>query len=310
MAESRPDTSPFRLIQISDTHLSDRQGFFVANYLAAAASINSLRPDLVVHTGDLTVNGVERVPDLDFALAANRVFSAPVLSLPGNHDVGEEPGFAMMAQPVTQERLDRYHDRFGPDRWVRDLAGWRLLGLNSQLLGTGLPEEAVQLQWLEGVLEPADGRPVGVFLHKPMFFARKIVAGRPAEIIAPAGSRARLLSLLLRRRVCFVASGHLHKYLDVRIGRTRFVWAPATAYRSGLRLGTGVPMLGYLDYRLWPDGSFDVRAMRPEGMTLQKLGKLKQDAAFLKDAPRASSADVQRLRALVKQVGNAIQSTQ
>ncbi len=274
------------------------------------ASINSLSPDLVVHTGDLTINGVERPPDLDFAVEASRLFRAPVLSLPGNHDVGEEPGFAMMAQPVTGARLARYRDRFGPDRWIREVAGWQLVGLNSQLLGTGLPEEAVQLRWLEEALQSGHGRPVGVFLHKPMFFARRIDAGSPQEIIAPSGTRARLLSLLLRHRVRFVASGHLHKYLDVRIGQTRFVWAPATAYRSGLRLGTGVPMLGYLDYRLWPDGSFDVRAMRPRGMALQKLSALKQEAEFLKDAPGGAAADVRRLRALAEVEGNAIQATQ
>lgn len=310
VSDSDENPSPFRLIQVSDTHLSDRQGFFVSNYLAAVASINSLSPDLVVHTGDLTINGVERPSDLDFAVEANRLFSAPVLSLPGNHDVGEEPGFAMMAQPVTGERLARYRDRFGPDRWIRDVADWRLVGLNSQLLGTGLPEEAIQLCWLEEALQAGQGRPVGVFLHKPMFFARRIDAGSPREIIAPSGTRARLLSLLLLHRVRFVASGHLHKYLDVRIGQTRFVWAPATAYRSGLRIGTGVPMLGYLDYRLWPDGSFDVRAMQPHGMALQKLSDLKQEAEFLKDAPRGSATDVRRLRVLADAEGNAIQAEQ
>ena len=310
VSERQAHPAPFRLIQISDTHLSDRQGFFVSNYLAAVASINSLSPDLIVHTGDLTINGVERPRDLDFAVEANRLFRVPVLSLPGNHDVVEEPGFAMMAQPVTGEQLARYRDRFGSDRWIRDVADWRLVGVNSQLLGTGLTEEAVQLRWLEGVLQSGHGRPVGVFLHKPMFFARRIDAGTPREIIAPSGTRARLLSLLLRHRVRFVASGHLHKYLDVRLGQTRFVWAPATAYRSGLRVGTGVPMLGYLDYRLWPDGAFDVRAMQPRGMALQKLSDLKQEAEFLKDAPRASTADVRRLRALAEVEGNAIRATQ
>ncbi len=294
-------------MQVSDTHLSDRQGFFVANCLAAVDSINGLAPDLVVHTGDLTVNGVERGADLAFAAQANRLFQAPVLALPGNHDLGEEPGFAMMEQPITAESLQRYSAALGPDRWVRDIAGWRLIGLNSQLLGTGLPEEAAQLQWLAPLLREAQTRPVGVFLHKPLFFARLIAAGTPAEIIAPSGPRARLLSLLLRHAVRFVASGHLHKYLDVRLDRTRFVWAPATAYRSGLRIGTGVPMLGYLDYRLWPDGTFSVRAMRPAGMTMRKLSELKQEAEFLKDAPPASATAVKRLLERVAGQGNAIQ---
>jgi len=308
MGDSRSAAGPFRLVQISDTHLSDRQGFFVGNYLAAAASINGLSPDLVVHTGDLTVNGVARSADLSFAHQAHSVLHARTLSLPGNHDVGEEPGFAMMAQPVTRTTLQRYREQFGPDRWVHEVAGWRLIGLNSQLLATGLPEEGVQAEWLTRMLQPADARPVGVFLHKPMFFARRIAAGVPEEIISPAGARARLLSSLLRHRVRFVASGHLHKYLDVRLGRTRFLWAPATAYRSGLRIGTGVPMLGYLDYRLWPDGTFEVRAMRPRGMTVQKLSVLRGEAEFLKDAPAAAATDVRRLHNLAAARGNAIQS--
>lgn len=298
----------FRLIQISDTHLSDRQAFFVENYLTAMNSINRLSPDLIVHTGDLTVNGVARPTDLSFAAAAHRLAHARLLALPGNHDVGEEPGFAMMDQPVSVDRLQIYRDCFGADWWAEDVAGWRLIGLNAQVLGSGLPDEAEQLEWLSDQLDCAGRRPVGVFLHKPLFFARQIVAGVPARMFVPSGTRARLLSLLLRFGVRFVASGHLHKYLDVRLEQTRFVWAPATAYRSGLRVGTGAPMLGYLDYCLFDDGTFAVRAISPPGMKVQKLGALKGGAAFLKDAPPFVSPQVDAILGTKPDIGNSIRN--
>lgn len=301
-------SSSFRLIQISDTHLSDRQAFFVDNFVTAINSINRLSPDLIVHTGDLTVNGVARPADLSFAAAAHRLADARMLSLPGNHDVGEEPGFAMMDQPVSADRLRTYRACFGADWWAEDVAGWRLIGLNAQVLGSGLPDEAQQLDWLEERLGGAGDGPVGVFLHKPLFFARQIAAGVPGRMFVPSGARARLLSLLLRSRVRFVASGHLHKYLDVRVGATRFVWAPATAYRSGLRVGTGAPMLGYLDYHLFDDGTFAVRAISPPDMQVRKLSSLKGDAAFLKDAPPVTSVQVDAILGTMPDIGNSIQN--
>lgn len=292
-----PASKGLRLVQISDTHLSDRQAFFVDNYLAAMKCINRLSADLVVHTGDLTVNGVARPADIAFAASAHRMSASRMCVLPGNHDVGEEPGFAMMDQPVTIERLKVYRDLIGPDWWAEDFGGWRLLGLNSQILGTGLADEAAQLAWLADQLDRTSGRPVGVFLHKPLFFARQIAAGVPGSIFVPSGTRARLLSRLLRAGVRFVASGHLHKYLDVRFGQTRFIWAPATAYRSGLRVGTGAPMLGYLDYRLFEDGAFTVRAIHPPGMVVRKLSRLKGNSTFLKDAPDFACDGVEAIQA-------------
>jgi hypothetical protein len=37
----------------------------------------------------------------------------------------------------NSERLERWRRHLGRDYWSRDLEGWRLIGLNSQLLGSG-----------------------------------------------------------------------------------------------------------------------------------------------------------------------------
>ena len=139
-----------RIAQISDTHLSDRHGFFHDNFLRVVAAVNAWGPDLVIHTGDLSINGADRAADLAFSVREMERFDAPVLMLPGNHDVGEEPGFMQLDQPTTAARLDRYARVVGADRWSRDAGVWRLIGINAQVIGTGLEREAEQAAWLEG----------------------------------------------------------------------------------------------------------------------------------------------------------------
>lgn len=277
-------TRPVRVALISDTHLSRHRSFFVANFVATVREVNALAPDLVVNGGDLSVDGVDVGDDLVFARAAHDHLLAPVHFLAGNHDVGEEPGFAQMDQPVTPQGLARFRRLVGPDRWAVDAGEWLLLGLNSQLLGTGLPDEAEQLDWLEERLAGAAGRPVGVFLHKPLFFPRAIAAGQPGTVFVPSAARARLLSRLSRARVRLVASGHLHKVLDIRLGPVRHLWAPATAYRSGLRVGAGVPLLGFMLLDLDGDG-VRVSVRVPAGIERPRLSDLKAGSAWLKDAP-------------------------
>ena len=44
----------FRLAQISDTHLSPRHPVFDRNFAAVAERLRADRPDLVIHTGDIS----------------------------------------------------------------------------------------------------------------------------------------------------------------------------------------------------------------------------------------------------------------
>lgn len=273
-----------KIAHISDTHLSDRHGFFVGNFLRVVAAVNAWCPDLVIHTGDLSINGADRDRDLTYSMEMMGRFDAPVRVIPGNHDLGEEPGFMQLDQPTTIERLARYERAVGPDRWAFDAGMWRMIGMNAQVLGTGLEREAEQADWLEGELQAAAGRPIGIFTHKPLFFPRQVEHGRPKSIFLPRGVRARTFSLFTRSGVRFVASGHLHKYLDIRTGPVRWLWAPATAYKSGLNIGVGTPALGFLKLEL-DDTDIHADLCVPDGMVARKLSPLKDGAAYLKDAP-------------------------
>jgi 3',5'-cyclic AMP phosphodiesterase CpdA len=49
-------------------------------------------PDVVVHVGDPCLDGTHHPEDLDFAREQLDRLPAPWVSIPGNHDIGDNPG--------------------------------------------------------------------------------------------------------------------------------------------------------------------------------------------------------------------------
>jgi 3',5'-cyclic AMP phosphodiesterase CpdA len=218
-----------RVIQISDTHLSRGKSHFVDNWGPLVRWIAALRPDLVVHTGDVTVDGADIDDDLAYSAELLAGLGRPFRALPGNHDIGEA-GHAR--QPVTEARLARWLARFGEDRWQEDVPGWCLIGLDAMILGSGLAAEAEQAAWLEAAMAGCAGRRIAWFLHKPLFLDTPTEGDTGYWSVKPR-LRAQLLELVERHQVALVASGHLHKAHDFRFGPTRYLWAPATSFLVG-----------------------------------------------------------------------------
>ena len=54
----------YRVAQISDTHLSRDKPFFVANFERVAAALVAAAPDLVLNTGDVSLDGAIEEGDL------------------------------------------------------------------------------------------------------------------------------------------------------------------------------------------------------------------------------------------------------
>jgi 3',5'-cyclic AMP phosphodiesterase CpdA len=99
-----------RIIQISDTHLSRGKTHFADNWPPLAAWIAAQNPDLVIHTGDVTIDGADIEDDLRYAAELMRRLGVPFRAVPGNHDVGDA---GHPRQPVTDERLARWRTYFG-----------------------------------------------------------------------------------------------------------------------------------------------------------------------------------------------------
>ncbi|MFZ3234088.1 MAG: metallophosphoesterase [Stellaceae bacterium] len=222
-----------RIVQISDTHLSQDKPHFLRNWAPLAAWIADQHPDLVIHTGDVTADGAGVEADLGFSAHLMDELGIRWRAVPGNHDVGDA---RHNRQPVNAERLSAWQRHFGPDRWVEDVAEgaqrWRLVGFDALLMGSGEPEEDEQAQWLEQVMAEAGERRIGWFLHRPLFLEDPGEGDTGYWSIKPQ-PRGVLLALVRRHRVALVASGHLHKARDFAFEGTRYIWSPASSFLVG-----------------------------------------------------------------------------
>jgi len=218
-----------RIAQISDTHLSPGKAHFADNWTPLADWIAEQHPDLVIHTGDATVDGADIEEDLRYTAELMRGLGVRFRVVPGNHDVGDA---GHRHQPVTEVRLQRWRTHFGPDRWIEDGEDCRLIGFDAMLLGSGEREETLQAEWLEAVMNDAGNRRIAWFLHLPLFLDNPEEGDTGYWSIKPQ-PRRRLLDLVERHSVALVGSGHLHKAHDFVRDGTRYVWAPSSAFLVG-----------------------------------------------------------------------------
>lgn len=225
-----------RVVQISDTHLSPNKPHFAGNWQPLTAWLAAQKPDLVVHTGDVTVDGADVDEDFGYCSGLLTALGVPVLSVPGNHDVGEAHH---PHQPVGAPRLARWREHLGADFWSHDVEGWRLIGLNSMLFGSDEVDEARQLTWLEQQIATAAGRRLGWFLHRPLFIEAPD-EGDKGYWSVPPKPRAHLLDLVRKHQVAFVASGHLHRAHDFAVDGTRYIWGPSSGFVVGEALQPGM----------------------------------------------------------------------
>lgn len=203
-----------RIIQISDTHLWCRGGPMAPNFRAVATLLNRRRDlDLVVHTGDVAALTPDSEADRDAAAVLLRTIDHPLAVLPGNHDVGGLPGRPWMGLEVTSRRVASYRATFGPDRWLHLLGDdWALVGINSQLVGSGLPEEGDQRAWLRSIVTQLGERRVVLFLHKPLWWPSEEHPPDHPELGITNEPRLALLETLRDFNLAAVSAGHLHRY--------------------------------------------------------------------------------------------------
>lgn len=222
-----------RIVQLSDTHISHLGGVPAENMSLLADHINNeIRPDLVVHTGDVVIADPDSAPDRDAARRLLALVDAPLLVLPGNHDVGESADEPWMELAVTSERIAAFVAAWGQDRFLREgsattrSANWVFIGINSERLGSGLPEEDEQWDWLADAARQARGKSVMLFLHKPLWSP----VGSRSGITPPEAARQRLVALFADARLRVVANGHMHCHRRTSEGEILTVWAPSLTF--------------------------------------------------------------------------------
>jgi 3',5'-cyclic AMP phosphodiesterase CpdA len=224
-------------------------------------------------------DGPVKYADLEFARELHTALPVDCRYLPGNHDIGDNPTLVGIAPScvATEERCDAFVAVFGGDRWQFEAAGWRFIGLNSLIMNTGMPSEAEQEDWLRSQLSDANGKPIALFLHKPLFLTTPDDPEEASTAIrfVPQPVRAQLVALLGGYDVRLISSGHVHQRRDFTYHRVRHIWAPSVGFIIPDRMQEviGTKETGLVEYRFRPE-SFEVRHVRAPGQVNISLDEL------------------------------------
>jgi hypothetical protein len=131
--------------------------------------------------------------------------------------------------------------------------------------------EEEQFDWLASQLAGLNGRPLALFIHKPLFLNAPDDPELAATSIryVPMPARRRLIDLLDPVDLRLVACGHVHQRRDYIWRGVRHVWAPSSSFiiRPEDKQETiGVKEVGLVEYSFQPDG-FEVRHRRAPGQS-------------------------------------------
>ncbi len=212
-------TSNFSFVQISDSHIGFAQPAnpdVLATFTKTIAAINAMpeQPAFVVHTGDVT--HLAKAAQFDAAKQALGALKAPLLVLPGEHDVIGSP----------KEFSSAFARKDAPNGWFSfDQGGIHFLSLvnvfNFEVDGK-LGNE--QLDFVDKDLKAQKAStPIVVFGHVPLY-ALYPKWGWTTE------DGSRVLAALHRFDAVTVLNGHIHQIIQHTEGNIRFATAAATAY--------------------------------------------------------------------------------
>ena len=177
------------------------------NQLAVAALLERLKPDLMLHTGDVVYpSGEERHYDRRFFVPYGRLLKeVPIFPVLGNHDLERGNGAAYL----NNFHLPR-NDPRGTGRYYSfDWGNAHFVALNSELYhgdSSDSPEE--QKAWLERDLRETRQYWKIVYFHRPIYSSSK--HGSDERI------REDLEPVLISQEVDLVFSGHDHVYERTR----------------------------------------------------------------------------------------------
>lgn len=265
----------FRLVLVSDTHLSDQRPWFAPNFVACRDWVRDTSPDLVLNLGDMAFEAPLDTADLTAARDDHDALGVPWRAIPGNHDIGDGPRTDGAGQRFAVNAGSRalWADVIGPEWWTVEAGAWTLIGLNTQLFGTGDPAEKEQEAFLDVALATAAGRPILLATHRPWFLDRiDEPPNHPGRWIWPE-TRDVLWPKLKAGGVRAIVSGHVHQHRHMSADGIELIWAPSTAFHmpDDQQPAMGLKRLGLLDLRLESDGSIAVDFVEPDGITQQSL---------------------------------------
>jgi 3',5'-cyclic AMP phosphodiesterase CpdA len=218
------------LLQVSDTHFGTEQPV-VAQALVALA--HQQRPELVVLSGDITQRA-QRAQFRD-ASAFMSLLGAPLLAVPGNHDLPLFEPWARLRAPYA-----RHVEAFGAElEPLYESPGLRVIGVNTTRPWRHSHGEisAAQIERVAVRLAGAgDGQLRVVVVHQP---AAAIRAEDAAHLVR---GHAAALPRWATAGADVVMGGHIHlPYVVALPGLARPMWVVQAGTAVSTRLRRGVP---------------------------------------------------------------------
>ena len=209
--------------------------------LSAIETVNALGPDLVCITGDMTHEMKDLKRDWPRLI---KMFSAPVIVAPGNHDVGNR---------VRADAVERFSSVFGADHAAMTVKGWRIIAANSMYWW---PTKETALRdaherWLADELAgvKARGEKAIMAIHVPPFTRKPDEPDSHSN--HPLDGRLARLDSWIGAGVKFCLAGHTHRHTEHVYNGLPILNAETTCLNSDRR------PFGFRLLRIRPDGSFD-----------------------------------------------------
>lgn len=254
MPQPNHPPAPLHVVQLTDAHLfADPAGTLLGlntrdslRHVIAQVQREQPQIDLLLCTGDLTQDGSVAAYQAFRQMTA--AFAVPTRWLPGNHDEARVMAEVAQGSDLVQA--------------VTDLAGWRIVMLDSAVLGAthGLLADA-QLALLDDALATAGERHCLVCCHH-----------QPVDIgcawIEPIGLRnadALLQRVRQHAQVRAVLWGHIHQAWDELRDGVRFLATPSTCIQFAPRsedFKVSEEQPGYRWLRLHADGRLETGVER------------------------------------------------
>jgi 3',5'-cyclic AMP phosphodiesterase CpdA len=218
------------LLQISDTHFGTEQGAVVE---ALGALAHQQRPDVVVLSGDITQRA--RPDQFRAARAFVDRLGAPVLAVPGNHDI---PLFDLWAR--LRRPYGRYCAAFGTDlEPVHRSPDLLVVCVNTTRTWRHKDGEvsALQIDRVARLVERADAAQLRVVVvHQPIAVTR--AEDEPNRLRGHAAA----LQRWAEAGADLVIGGHIHlPYVMPLQGLARPLWAVQAGTAVSSRMRDGVP---------------------------------------------------------------------
>jgi len=262
------DAAPgrFSFAQISDSHIGYTGAANLdvrATLKDAVDAVNKLpvQPTFVIHTGDVT--HLSKAAEFDDARAILSELRAPLITLPGEHDVIGAEGPKRFAATFARK-----------DAAGRGWSSWDQNGIHFvALINVGEGETMgvlgnEQLAWLENDLAARKtDTPIVVFGHVPLFAVAPEWGWTTQD-----GTKA--IALLRRFAAVTVLNGHIHQVIEHSDGAIRFATAYATAFPQAapgtpnakpgpLKVAPGslLGVLGFRTVELDPGASWQDRSL-------------------------------------------------